>query len=174
MEDSSRLVLIAVGILAVGLLVGYTIGRSGVRKARKSGLSRVVEAEKEAEAAREALTTCTAKQAVRPPTPSQLVAPQRTEAVLRLTQAELALRSENAGTARSRLVDAAARLRQLAKRVPAAAAHRLRSVAGQLEGIRVAILRLDPRNRPAVAQVAAQLRELRRSVTYLPLGKQTN
>lgn len=90
--------------------------------------------------------------------------------MLRLTEAELALRAENAGIARGRLQEAADRLRRLAKRVGGAAGKTLQSVASQLQALREATLRLDPRDRTAVDRVAVQLGELRRRVAYLPLG----
>ena len=173
MDDQSRLPLIGIGILIVGLLVGYAIGRSGVRKARKKGEARVAAQVRETRAATAKLETCRKQLADKPTVAAELLARERSRGVLHLTEAELALRTENIGLARDRIRRASDLLKRLATSVAAATAAQLKRLVNRLEKLREATLRLDPRDPVAVQGVATALAELRRTLAYLPLAPLT-
>ncbi len=170
MDDQSRLPLIGVGILIVGLLVGYAIGRSGVRKARKKGNALVASQARETRATTAKLETCRKQLADKPTVAAELLARERIRGVLHLTEAELALRTENLGIARDRIRRASTLLRRLAASVAAATSGQLKQLASRLEKQREAAGRLDPRDPAAVQGAATTLAELRRTLTYLPLA----
>ena len=169
MEDSSRLIFIGVGILVVGLIIGYSIGRS--RSTREKGKARsqlTAQRHKTSEARRDA-TRCEKKLASKPALGPDEVAQGRTQALLRLTEAELAIRNENAGIARTRMSAAVTLLGRLATGVTASTAEKLRGFSHRLQKLRESTLRMDPRDPKAVDQVASKLQALRNSVAYLPL-----
>jgi len=169
MDDQSRLPIIAIGILIAGLVVGYTIGRSGVRKARKKASARVAAQSRETRAVAAKLDGCRKKLADKPTVAAELLDRERSRGVLQLTEAELAVRTENVGTARDRIRKASDRLRRLTASVAATTAASLRLLANRLEKLRETTGRLDPRDPVAVQRAAATLAELRRTLAYLPL-----
>ncbi len=170
MDDQSRLPLIGIGILIVGLLVGYAIGRSGVRKARKKGNAQVASQARQTRATTAKLQACRKQLADKPTVAAEVLSRERTRGVLHLTEAELALRTENVGIARDRIRQASTLLRRQATSVAASTAGQLKVLAARLEKQREAIGRLDPRDPSAVQGAATTLAELRRTLTYLPLA----
>ncbi len=170
MDDQSRLPLIAIGILIVGLLVGYAIGRSGVRKARKKGKARVSAQARETRAVSAKLDLCRKDLADKPTVAAELLTRERARGVQRLTEAELALRTENVGIARDRIRQASELLKKLTTSVAATTSAQLKVLANRLEKLRETTLRLDPRDPAAVSGVARSLSELRRTLAYLPLA----
>lgn len=169
MEDQSRLPLIALGILIVGLLVGYAIGRAGVRKARKAGRAQVAIQAREARAVSAKLEACRKSLADKPTVAAELLTRERARGVLRLTEAELALRTENIGIARDRIRQASELLKKLTASVAATAAAQLNVLANRAEKLRETAGRLDVRDPAAVANAARTLADLRRTLSYLPL-----
>ena len=170
MDDQSRLPLIGIGILIVGLLVGYAIGRSGVRKARKKGRAHVAVQVRETRAVTGKLERCRKQLADKPTVAAELLDRERSRGVLHLTEAELALRKENVGIARDRIRKASSLIKGLTSSVTKTAAAQLRVLANRLEKLREATLRLDPRDPVAVQAVATTLADLRQTLTYLPLA----
>jgi uncharacterized membrane-anchored protein YhcB (DUF1043 family) len=170
MDDQSRLPLIGVGILIVGLLVGYAIGRSGVRKARKKGNALVASQARETRATTTKLEACRKQLADKPTVAAEALTRERSRVVLHLAEAELALRTENVGIARDRIRKASGLIRRLATSVATATAGQLKTLANRLEKQREASGRLDPRDPTAVQRVATTLAELRRTLAYLPLA----
>lgn len=170
MDDQSRLPLIGIGILIVGLLVGYAIGRSGVRKARKKGRAQLATQVRETRAVTGKLERCRKQLADKPTVAAELLGRERSRGVLHLAEAELALRTENVGIARDRIRKASDLLKALTTSVSKSVKAQLRVLANRLEKLRESTLRLDPRDPAAVQAAATALAELRRTLTYLPLA----
>ena len=153
MDDQSRLPLIGIGILIVGLLVGYAIGRSGVRKARKKGRAQMATQVRETRAVTGKLEGCRKQLADKPTVAAELLGRERSRGVLHLTEAELALRTENVGIARDRVRKASDLLKALTTSVSKTVAAQLQVLANRLEKLRESTLRLDPRESDIIWRV---------------------